>query len=84
MGWSLVGCQQCKSAELKAIMVLQVTIDSQGLMKVTHMMNLQGGPRALGGTFQGMAAFAETQRTSNTNTGVVRFLSAPEDVFAEE
>jgi len=63
---------------------LQVTIDSQGLIKVTHMMNLQGGPRALGGTFQGLAAFAETQRASNTNAGVVRFISAPDEVFGEE
>jgi len=48
------------------------------------MMNLQGGPRPLGGTFQGVAAFAETQRASNTNAGVVRFISAPEDVFGDE
>jgi hypothetical protein len=61
-----------------------VTVDSQGLIKVTHMMNLQGGPRPLGGTFQGVAAFAETQRASNTNAGVVRFISAPEDVFGDE
>ncbi len=61
-----------------------MTIDSQGLIRVTHMMSLQGGPRAVGGNFQGMAAFAETQRASNNNAGVVRFISAPEDVIAEE
>ena len=63
---------------------LQVTIDSQGLIKVTHMMNLQGGPRALGGTYQGMAAFAESQRMSNANAGIVQFMSAAEDVFEED
>lgn len=59
-------------------------IDKQGLMKVTHMMNLAGVARPNDGTYQGMAAYAESQRTSGSNVGIVRFICAPEDILEEE
>lgn len=69
---------------MKAGKFLQVTIDHQGLIKVTHMMNLQGAQRAPGGMHQGAAAFAETQQANTAHTGVVRFLSAPEELLEED
>ena len=57
----------------------QVMIDSQGLIKVTHMMNLQGMPRAQGGVYDSLAAFAESQRANSANMGVVQFMTMPED-----
>ena len=59
-------------------------IDKQGLMKVTHMISLTGSTRPNGGTYQGMAAYAESQRASASTSGVVRFICAPEDVMADE
>ena len=60
-------------------LALQVMIDKQGLMKVTHMMNLAGSARPTGGTYQGMAAYAESQRSANANVGIVRYICAPEE-----
>lgn len=63
---------------------MQVTIDKQGLIKVTHMMNLQGAPRPTAGHYQGVAAFAESQQANISHAGVVRFISAPEDLLDED
>ncbi len=63
---------------------MQVTIDAQGLIKVTHMMALQGASRPAAGLYQGAAAFAESQQANVSHAGVVRFISAPEDLLDED
>lgn len=63
---------------------MKVMIDKQGLMKVTHMMSLPGGVRPGGGTYQNMAAYAESQRVNNANVGIVRFICAPEEILSED
>ena len=64
--------------------MLQVMIDNQGLMKVTHMINLASSARPVGGTYQGMSAYAESQRAGSSNAGIVRFICAPEDPVTGE
>lgn len=57
--------------------MVQVSIDREGLMKVTHMVGLSGGE----GTLRGIApSLGDTQRSAAThNMGIVQFLIVAEE-----
>ena len=62
----------------------QVTLDSQGMMKVTHMLSL-GGAEARGGHYTSEAAYQDSQRLAEQQrVGVVQFLIRPEDAASDE
>lgn len=56
----------------------KVTVDSQGLMRVAHMVNMQ----AAGGVIQG--GLGPTQATASGPIGVVQFMLLPADMDMEE
>lgn len=64
-------------------MSLQVTIDANGLIKVTHMMHLQGDGQGYGGAFGSPAGVAASQWGQGGNRGIVQFVSQAEEFFGE-
>ena len=62
----------------------QVTLDSLGMMKVTHMLSL-GGAEAHGGHYTSEAAYQDSQRVAEQQrVGVVQFLIVPDDPAGDE
>ena len=74
--WSLFG------TALRASWAKQVSLDKEGLMKVTHMLNM-GGPEV---EFRTMpSALASSQRTAAASSMcVVQFVIVPEHELNEE
>lgn len=58
---------------------MQVSIDQQGLMKVTHMLSFAGG-EVHGGNFNLHSATADSQRSAAANhMGIIQFMLVAED-----
>lgn len=64
----------------------QVTVDSQGLMKVTHMLSLAGvGADARGGHYASEADFQDSQRlAAQQRVGITQFLILSEQAAGED
>lgn len=59
---------------------MQVTIDSQGIMKVTHMVSMTGAPMAPAG-YLGPGGMSQSQHTGRK--GWTQFILLPQDAFIE-
>ena len=66
--------------------VPQVTMDSQGLMRVTHMLKMEGsGDEAHGGHYASEAAFLDSQRTAaQQRVAILHFILLSEDAAGDE
>lgn len=61
-------------------MYTQVTIDSQGVMKVMHMVSLAGAPGSQAG-YVGAMGFSQSQAAGRK--GWVQFMLLPQDAIIE-
>ena len=68
------------SGSLLRAVWLQVTIDSQGVMKVMHMVSLTGGPASQAG-YLGPSSMSQSQASSRR--GWVQFMLLPQDAIIE-
>lgn len=70
-----------KNMQLCSLHVLQVTIDSQGIMKVMHMVSLSGNGVSQGGSYQNTTNFSQSQAAARK--GRVQFMLLPQDALID-
>ncbi|KAK9820866.1 hypothetical protein WJX81_006622 [Elliptochloris bilobata] len=73
-----------QSKDASASMGTKVTLDSQGMIKVSHMLSL-GGAEARGGHYTSEAAYQDSQRVAEQQrVSMVQFLILPEDAGEDD